>query len=71
MLHKPYGLVNIPTNSQLSYITILLLDYRRRKDNIKMDLDEIGLDVMSLLRIEIIGESMFTWHWTLLYRPWS
>ena len=31
-------------------------------DDIKMDLKEIGVDVMSQLRIEITGEPFETWH---------
>jgi hypothetical protein len=30
--------------------------------NIKMDLKEIGVDVMSQLRTEIIEEPLLTWH---------
>ena len=37
-------------------------EYRRWEDNIKMDLKEIGVDVMSQLRIEITGEPLLTWH---------
>ena len=37
-------------------------EYRRWEDNIKMDLKEIGVDVMSYLRIEITGEPLLTWH---------
>jgi len=37
-------------------------EYRRWEDNIKMDLKEIGVDVMSWLRIVINGELLLTWH---------
>ena len=33
-------------------------EYRRSEGNIKMDLKEIGVDVMSLLRIEMIVEPL-------------
>ena len=37
-------------------------EYRRWEDNVKMDLKEIGVDVMSWLRIEITGEPLLTWY---------
>ena len=41
-------LVNIPISSQLYYITkeTILEEYRSWKDNIKMDIKEISVDVM-------------------------
>ena len=35
-------------------------EYRRWEDNIKMDLEDIGVDMMSWFRIEITVESLFT-----------
>ena len=46
----------------LSYYGDDMEEYRRWEDNIKMDLKKIGVDVMSLLRIEITGETLLTWH---------
>ena len=37
-------------------------EYRRWEDNIKMDVKEIGVDMMSYFRIEIIGEPLLTLH---------
>ena len=37
-------------------------EYRRWEDNIKLDLKEVGDDLMSLLRIVIFGEPLLTWH---------
>ena len=34
----------------------------RWEENIKMDLKEIGVDVISQLRIEITGKPLLTWH---------
>jgi hypothetical protein len=37
-------------------------EYGRWEDNTKMDLKEIRIDLMSWLRIEIIGGPLLTWH---------
>ena len=42
-------------------------EYRRWEDNIKMDLKEIGVDVISWLRIEITGEPLLIQHLTSVF----
>ena len=59
--HRCFFEVDTP-NRMLCYYGARLVENRRWEDNIKMHLKEISVDMMSYLRIKVIGEPLLTWH---------